>query len=262
MKGIVLGILAIGTTGFFAFDGDDVLKEKWAMAQEEKIFEEDVTDAATVKKTTKKNPTQVAMVDPSGPSRLIVGLDLSASNPLVLDNRYAHKAAQRVGEVVSELAYRSEYSIRTFGAYDSANNPFMFDAIVSVNNEAEALKNDTITFISSVPLLVQQGKLETQNMTNILAFLEELALNVDCKQMPTTVILVTDGVEDSEYVRLIHRDAHLPKTKEIFMGCYELQILGIGRGVDSPSETKRLREEWKKWSKRAGFQKFTSFNDW
>jgi len=262
MKGIVLGILATGATGFFAFDGDDVVKEKWTAVQEERIFAEDVSDAATVRKDTKKREFQVAQIDASGPSRLIVGLDLSASNPLVLDNRYAHKAALRVGGVVSELAYRSEYSIRTFGAYDSANNPFTFDAIVSVRNEAEALKNDTVTFISNVPLLVQQSKLVTQNMTNILAFLEELSLNVNCKEMPTTVILVTDGVEDSEYVRLVHRNAKLPRPKKIFKGCYELQILGIGRGVDSPTETKRLRKEWASWAKRAGFQEFNAYNDW
>jgi hypothetical protein len=262
MKSLIFGILSVGAVGFFAFDGDDAVKAKWSERQEEKIFAEDVSDVATVKKESTKKPIQLAQVDTSGPSRLIVGLDLSASNPLVLDNRYAHKAALRVGDVVGDLAYRSEYSIRTFGAYDSSNNPFTFDAIVSVRNEAAALKNDTVTFISNVPLLVQQGKLKTQNMTNILAFLEELALNVDCDQMPTTVILVTDGVEDSEYVRLVHRNAHLPKTKKIFKGCYELQILGIGRGVDSPSETKRLREEWKKWSKRAGFQEFNAYNDW
>jgi hypothetical protein len=204
-----------------------------------------------------------AQAEDEGPSRLIVGLDLSASNPLVLDNLYASKAARRVGESVGELPYRSEYSMRTFGAYDGSMNAFTYDAVVSVRNEPEALKNDTITFISNVPLLVQQGKLITQNMTNILAFLEELSLNVDCRQMPTTVILVTDGIEDSEYVRLIHQNAELPMPeKKIFRSCKELRILGLGRGLKSPKETKRLRTEWAAWAKKAGFKKFNGLNDW
>lgn len=198
-----------------------------------------------------------------GPSRLIIGLDLSASNPLVTDNAYASKAGRRVGDEIGKLVYRSELSVRTFGAYDADANPFTFDAIASVNDEPEALKNDMTLFISNVPLLVQQGKLQTQPMTNIIAFMEELSLTLDCREMPTTIILVTDGVEDSEYVRLIHRDAQLPlPEKKIFYRCAELQILGLGRGINSPSETKRLREEWEKWAKAAGFKNFVGLNDW
>ena len=46
-----------------------------------------------------------ANAEDDGPGRLIVGLDLSASNPLVLDNLYANKAAKRVGESVASLSY-------------------------------------------------------------------------------------------------------------------------------------------------------------
>ena len=109
---------------------------------------------------------------------------------------------------------------------------------------------------------MKRGQLDTQNYTNILAFMEELSIELDCKELPTQIILITDGIEDSEYVRLIHRDAKLPRPKRIFKNCYELQILGVGRGITSPTETNRIREQWKKWAKSAGFAKFTAVNDW
>ncbi len=199
--------------------------------------------------------------------RIVIGLDLSASNPLVDDERYARKVAKRIGKDVGTMKFRSEIMIRTFGAYDPSNNPFAYDAVVSARNRPESLKKDVVAFVSSVPGLIDKGVLESQNSTNILAFLENVSEDLDCrddyKEMPTTVILVTDGVEDSEYANLSHSRGKLPLPDgKIFYRCYELQILGIGRGIGGPKETRRLRDVWAVWSKAAGFKHFTALNDW
>ncbi len=256
---MTIGLMVAGVVGFFAMGGDDVVEERVALMKENAIFAEDVSDVSS---RVGESELLHLVSDDGGPSRLIIGLDLSASNPLVTDNMYAYKAGRRVGEMVGELEYRSELTVRSFGSYDAEKNPLAIDTDVSVYAKPEVLKNQITMLIKGVPLLIKQGKLQTQNMTNIIAFLEETAINVDCGQLPTTIVLVTDGVEDSEYTRLIHRDAKLPKTKKIFKGCKELQIIGVGRGINSPSETKRIRGEWKKWATKAGFENFHAVNDW
>ncbi len=258
----LLGIVV----AFFLFEGDKKIIEMIAgsatsSSAETSADTADSTKTAT-KKTTRKKKAVVPPIDTGAPRRLIVGLDLSSSNPLVDDTSYARKVGRRIRRDFEDLAFRSEVRIRTFGAYESGSNPFSFDATVSTRQRPEILARDMETFISNIPLLVKQGRLETQPYTNILAFLEETSIELDCSTLPTQVILVTDGVEDSEYVRLKYRGAKLPRPKKIFKGCYELQMIGIGRGIDSVKETNRIRKEWQTWAKRAGFQKFLAVNDW
>ena len=110
---------------------------------------------------------------------------------------------------------------------------------------------------------MRQGKWRTQNHTNILAFLDNVSQSIGCAKLPTTVILATDGLEDSEYARLKSSAAHLPAPEgKPFSGCVELQMLGIGQGTKSPKETVRLRQEWSRWAKAAGFKQFQGLNDW
>lgn len=248
---------------FFVFDGDKKFTTLVG-GPSASVATSTPTPAAAASTSKKKSSkkTVVPPLDVGAPRRVIVGLDFSSSNPLVIDPSYARKVGARVRDEFETLAFRSEVRIRTFGAYDSSSNPFAFDAVISTKQRPEVLARDMDTFISNIPSLVQQGKMETQPYTNILAFLEEMAIELDCSTLPTQIILVTDGVEDSEYVRLKYRDAKLPRPKKIFSGCYELQMLGVGRGIDSVTETTRIRKEWKTWAKRAGFKKFKAVNDW
>lgn len=261
MDKLMITALLGAVVAFFVFDGDEKLVSVFdGSAGVVEISE--IDDAAKPAKKKSRKKKKVPPLDLDAPRRVIVGLDLSSSNPLVDDAAYAHKVATRIGNDFEDLAFRSEVRVRTFGAYDSGSNPFSFDATVSTRQRPEVLARDMETFVSNIPSLVRRGRLQTQPYTNILAFLEELSLNVDCASLPTQVILISDGIEDSEYVRLKYRDAKLPRPKKIFSGCYELQILGIGRGVNSVTETNRIRDEWKKWAKYAGFLTYRAINDW
>lgn len=263
MDKLMITALLGAVVAFFVFEGDEKLVSVFdGTVGAIEISEIDDAAAPAKKSSKRKKKKKIEPLDYDAPRRVIVGLDLSSSNPLVDDASYARKVASRIRNDFEDLAFRSEVRVRTFGAYDSSSNPFSFDATVSTRQRPEVLARDMETFISNIPSLVRRGRLQTQPYTNILAFLEELSLNVDCASLPTQVILITDGIEDSEYVRLKYRDAKLPKPKKIFSGCYELQILGIGRGVDSVKETNRIREQWKKWAKSAGFLTFNAINDW
>jgi hypothetical protein len=197
------------------------------------------------------------------PSRVVIAIDLSKSNPLIDNPAFAQKVAMRVADEVRGLGFASEVHVRTFGNYDATSNNFHYDAVLSVRNRPDAVAAEIGRLIAGTPQLVSSGKWRAQGRTNILAFLDNVSQSIGCADRPTTIILASDGIEDSEYARLEHSDAHLPSPEgRPFAGCAELQILGLGEGTNSPSETVRLRGEWARWSHAAGFARFEGLNDW
>lgn len=197
------------------------------------------------------------------PRRIVIGLDISKSNPLVDDQAFASKVATRIGDQIRKLGFRSEVHVRTFGSFDASSNGFYYDTVLSIRSRPQQVAAEVEKLISGTPALVARGKWKSQNTTNILGFLDNVSQSIGCSGLPTTIILASDGLEDSEYAKLSSASAHLPSPQgRPFAGCKELQILGIGQGTDSPVETARLRSEWWRWTKAAGFAKFQGLNDW
>ena len=197
------------------------------------------------------------------PKRLIIGIDISKSNPLVDDAAFAAKVGARIANIVRGLGMASEVHVRTFGSYDASSNNFYYDALISARNRPDAVASEIRKLIAGTPLLVKSGKWRSQSNTNILAFLDNVSQSIGCGGLPTTVVLASDGIEDSEYVRLQRAGAHLPAPDgKPFRGCTEMEILGIGQGTKSPIVTTRLRSEWTRWAAAAGFARFIGLNDW
>lgn len=197
------------------------------------------------------------------PRRLVIGIDLSKSNPLIDNPAFAAKVAKRVAGEVRKLGFASEVHVRTFGNFDASSNTFEFDAVISTRARPENVAAEIQKLIAGTPLLVDRGKWLAQDNTNIVAFLDNAVSSIGCAGMPTTVILASDGVEDSEYARLGLEDSHLPDPQgHPLRGCAELQILGVGQGTRSPVETMRLRAQWTRWAQAAGFARFLGLNDW
>ena len=208
---------------------------------------------------------QVSYVDQAAaaPARLVIGLDLSKSNPLIADPAFAAKVAARIAGMVAKLGFRSEVHVRTLGSYDASSNDFYYDTVISTRARPEAVAAEIQKLIAGTPLLVKSGKWRAQNKTNILAFLDNDSQSIGCSGMPTTIILASDGIEDSEYARLARANSHLPMPQgRPFAGCAGFEILGLGQGTHSPRETVRLRQDWTDWAKTAGFQRFQGLNDW
>ncbi len=197
------------------------------------------------------------------PRRIVIGLDISKSNPLVDDAAFAAKVAARIANLVRALGMASQVHVRTFGSYDASSNNFYYDAVISARNRPEHVAAEIRKLISGTPYLVKSGKWRLQSNTNILAFLDNVSQSIGCGGMPTMVVLASDGIEDSEYVRLQSAGAHLPAPAgRSFRGCAEMQILGLGQGTHSPIVTTRLRSEWTRWAAAAGFGRFIGLNDW
>lgn len=196
-------------------------------------------------------------------SRVVIGIDLSKSNPITEDPQFAAKVGVRVAGVISRLGFASEVHVRTFGTFDASANPFYYDTMISARSRPEAVASDVERLIAGTPALVASGKWKTQGRTNILAFLDNVSRSEGCGGLPTTIILATDGIEDSQFARLDDAEDHLPDPDgRPFAGCVDLQILGLGEGTRSPIKTARLRAEWMRWSRAAGFAHFEGLNDW
>ncbi len=197
------------------------------------------------------------------PHRVIIGLDLSTSNPLVTNDQYAAKVAARLVPVIGALVPRSEVTLRTFGVYDPTRQQLRLDRTISSVHPAEEVAAIIEGVIKGIPTLVKKGTLQAQPQTNIVAFLENTAELVSCNKVYTQVVLVSDGIEDSELARLTTVGAKLPPpAQKLFKNCRSLEILGIGVGSKSPALTNHLRDEWGAWAKAAGFKDFSGLNDW
>lgn len=199
------------------------------------------------------------------PVRVIVGLDLSQSNPLVDSRSYAASMGGYVADYIQDLPLASQVMLRTFGSYSSDDNNLRIDRSISnlPDEKPKAVAELMRQIIAGVPRMVREGTLDAQPSTNILAFLENMADVVDCGEMDTRILLISDGIEDSEYAHLNRAGEHLPRPSyAMFRGCTELQILGIGQGQRSPAKTERLKDEWAAWARAAGFRRFVGLNSW
>lgn len=195
--------------------------------------------------------------------RIVIGLDISKSNPLIDSPEFAAKVAARVAGIVSQLGFASEVHVRTFGSFDATSNPFYYDTVISARSRPEAVAAEVERLIAGTPSLVASGKWKAQSRTNIIAFLDNVSRSQGCSGLPTTIILASDGIEDSQFARLDDASDHLPDPDgKPFAGCTELQILGVGEGTKSPVKTARIRAEWTRWAREAGFTKFEGLNDW
>ncbi|HIA55325.1 MAG TPA: hypothetical protein EYN91_25125 [Candidatus Melainabacteria bacterium] len=218
--------------------------------------------------TAKAGSTNAHWADPKDPERLVIGLDMSASNPLVDEADHARKIASRVADYVRALPVKSEVIIRPLGMYNSTSNELLrIDSRISSKNRPEDLAFKIEQLIGSIPDLVRSGTLNAEGYTNILAFLENMNQVVDCGDIQTTYILLSDGIEDSQYTNLRNSNSTLPRDvlRTGDAKCHELQILGIGRGMGSPQETKRIRDEWRVWAEEGDanpFLHFIGLNDW
>lgn len=196
------------------------------------------------------------------PRTVVIGLDLSKSNPLVNDDAYAARAGRKAVERIEGLAPHSRVMLRTFGSYDVTANALKVDQVISARAKPDAVADGLRVLIANIPKLIRDGKLEAQGFTNILPFLDTMSQVVDCAAQPTDYILLTDGFEDSEYAKL-KAGGKLPQPSgEPFKGCASLTILGLGQGAGSPSVTQRVRHEWRDWAKAAGFRHFAGLYDW
>ena len=89
---------------------------------------------------------------------LVIGLDLSKSNPMVSNDAYARRVADRVAPMVEEMPLRGRVMVRSFGSYDATSNTLRIDQVLTARATPEDFARGLKTLISGVPKLVRDGK--------------------------------------------------------------------------------------------------------
>lgn len=180
-----------------------------------------------------------------------IGIDLSGSNPLLTSKEFAAGAAEYAARRIEQLEDGDTVRIKTFGARGSAVNTMDQALVISRRLRPPKVAAMVQRYIASLP----QQQAKAQAATNIIAALE-FDSGLDCAG-GGEVLLLTDGVESSEYVnaqRFASARQKLPKPDVDLKGC-RVTFYGLGAGLPAPS-AKFIRKEWNTWVAAAGGEFF------
>lgn len=204
-----------------------------------------------------------SQADKPATPHIVVGIDISENSPYVTDKEFAEKAAAKIAPLIRGLPMRSKVTLRTVGSYQFSKHSIEIDREISRLSPGKNVAGIVTQVMGAVPGLVSSGKLVAHRQSNIVAFLTNISRTVDCSAEKVTIILASDGFEQSEYTNLKDKAGTLPTPEgQPFKDCVELQILGLGQGQSSPRTTERLHGQWEKWAQAAGFKSFIGLNDW
>jgi len=197
------------------------------------------------------------------PYRVVIGLDVSVTSPLVRSQAFAAAAGDRAVQEFEAAPPRSVISLRTFGDYSAVANPVRLDRTISARQPLARVQGTMEAIIAGVPQLIADDQITIQEETHVLGFLENMAAAVNCDEERTVIVLVTAGLETSARAQLTQPGSTLPEpAPRLFENCDRLVMLGLGQGLGSPREAARVREAWAAWSREAGFLEFVGLNDW
>lgn len=192
----------------------------------------------------------VLLVTPASAKTLTVALDVSGSNPLVSDERYAVVAAAYVREQIAALQPGDVVSLHTLADRSIANFPSEHIQITR-QNRADKVGAQIAQFMTTMP----SRHFEGQESTNILAFLA--FGQFDCGD-GGSVLLVTDGIESSSEMnadRLLDGRPLPRPDKNLLSGC-AVTMFGLGQSAPGgellPQQIKHIRAAWAAWMTVAG----------
>lgn len=178
---------------------------------------------------------------------LTIGIDLSGSNPLLLDKNFANSAALYAANEVQQLKDGDRLNILSFGARSEAVNIKQQTFEISRRNRANKLAQNIGNHIQSIPQQMKKG----QPSTNLVAWLE-FTSGFDCVN-ESTILVITDGLESSSVVSakdFMSGSKPLPAPDVDLTGC-NVFFYGLGAGVEYTG-TKNIRNGWKEYLEEAG----------
>lgn len=188
---------------------------------------------------------------------LVIGLDISTSNPLIADPMVAKRAGNKAANLIRTLESGNNIRLRSFGNYSQRDNPLRLDLRISRRLPAQRIAQTVERLIAGLPQLIARNRLPEGRSTYLTAFLEEEAAQLDCERHHTRLVLFTDGVESSPQTSqraLLQGRTALPEpVSEALCGCY-ISLYGIGETAQGASrrQTLHLITAWKAWAAEAG----------
>jgi hypothetical protein len=189
----------------------------------------------------------ICAVSTADAKTLTIGIDLSASNPLLSHKNFAHIASQHVTSEINKLKDGDIVRVKTFGSRKDALNLLNHSFEISRRMKSNKVAGIVANYIQSLP----EQKEVSQNSTNLVAWLE-FTSGFNCAAN-SQILVITDGLESSSYVDgnlLLQGKKSLPKPDIDLKGC-GLTLYGLGAGW-IPQQVKIVRKEWKHWAEQAG----------
>ncbi|MDX6771005.1 MAG: hypothetical protein SF051_15850 [Elusimicrobiota bacterium] len=213
------------------------------------------------------------------PTLLVIGVDVSQSNPLLLGpqfDAYREASRQRVRDAVGAMEAGSRVMIRTFG--DNLATPRSLGVADAElipqprHPDARFRRVETLrpliaeAVVQKVDLAIESGRADPDDYTRITRFIEAMSAPVAAHSVfqnpvrgavPRGVrfLLLTDGIEDDPPNGRLLRGGALPASPGFTVpNCAELRLVGFGQARTTlPSDAlTRMRDEWRRWSGAVG----------
>lgn len=186
----------------------------------------------------------------AGAKTLTIGLDVSASAPLLKSDIYADLAAKRAAVMIRSLSLGDTVIVRPFGARTLAN---LKTLRIQVNRRARA--GAVADAIAGLIRHIPHAGIAGQPWTNIVSFLSFGDFGCAAGGQ---VLLITDGIESTPQLNekhLLAGTASLPAADAGSLAGCSVTMFGIGAsagGAYPVSQIKTLRAAWAAWMKHAG----------
>ena len=198
-------------------------------------------------------PAMLTLSAGANAQNLTIGLDLSLSNPLVADPSFSKEALEFIAEHIEPMKAKSQVKIKLLGARDNTTVIKTKTFKIKRRGQAKTLKE-----VAAYILRQSQDKSKFQQATNLVSWLE--FNDFKCAQ-GGKVIVVTDGIEASEYVSgqdfiTGKRDLPKPDKHHKLKDC-DVYFYGVGVGRLA-KETKIIRDAWINYFEQAGVKSFTA----
>lgn len=176
---------------------------------------------------------------------LIIAHDLSASNPLLVNENFKRASLAYLATQMNELSRGDSVILKTFG--DIANPQNFNSYEIKLGRSQQKSLSQIHNYIATI-----HKRFKPQGSTNIIAWLGRNEFN--CAQESQHIVVVTDGIEASEYadpLKLMAGETQLPKPNEFvnLSGCtITFYGLGVGR---ADKEALHLRRAWHRYFEQA-----------
>lgn len=188
---------------------------------------------------------------PVAAETLVVGLDISTSNPLVRDDAFAREVGAQVQRQIEDMQPGDRVIIETFGLHGIAMGQ-KIELPISRRHNPGKVAHFASQIISAVPRMVREGKLAPHPATNILSFLELRTEREGCND--TVFFIATDGFESSDAVSGTNV---LPTPASAYLTGCSVTLTGVGGGTQETVAARNLKDLWLAYLRDAGANPIT-----
>lgn len=203
---------------------------------------------------------------PVSAAELIIGIDLSDSSPLTLEDAVAKRAAKTVALAASKMKRGDIIKLRSFGEPGVSETQIHETVKLTGRKRASKVAKQVQTFIASLPQLVRDGKIRIENRTNALGWLELTGPVFECSSSGRDrMMILSDGIEWSGTIKgqqLLEGAPLPPPSHNLLSGC-RVEMWGVGQQQRKFGNDARwypiLRKSWKTYMELAGVASFEAY---